>query len=152
MADGGAGLVTPAKKNGLPRWLKVAVIAIAVIVILVLIIVAIPLPLEGSVQPDYRNEQVYAALAANGITDAAVDITASHVLVSAIVPDAADAPKVKYIVWGAVSQLADPPPLIIVEVFMKDGKALGTTQVPVSAVTDYTAGKISLDNLEKAAR
>jgi hypothetical protein len=135
-------------KKGLPRWLKIVGAVIAFIVLVLIIITLIPVPLEGNVQPEFRNEQVYAALAANGITDAAVDVTADRVLVSAVVQDPTNAPKVKYIVYGAISQLDSPPPIIIVEVFDKDNKPAGTSSIQTSAVTDYVNGKITLDQLD----
>lgn len=145
-----AGANTPAApgKEPIPRWLKVAGIIVALVLLVIIVITLIPLPLEGMVRPDSRNGQVYAALAANGIPDAAVDMTKDRLLVSARVTNAADAPKVKYIVWGAASQVANPPPVIIVEVFSVDTPA-GTNRVETASVQDYVAGKITLDELEK---
>jgi hypothetical protein len=143
-------LPVPGEKKGLPRWAPVIGGFALLIVLAIVIISVIPLPLEGNVKPDIRNEQVYAALAGNGITDAAVDVTGGQVLVSAVMPDTADAVKVKYIVYGAVSQINDPPPVIIVEVFGTDNRLIGTSRVQTSVVHDYVNGKITLEDLDKS--
>lgn len=145
----GAGTAAP-QKRPLPKWALVIGAIILLVIIAILVVILVPVPLEGNITPDSRNEQVYSALAGNGITDAAVDFGTGGVLVSASVPDAVYAPAVKYIVYGAVSQVSDPPPQVTVEVSGPDYGLLETSTIQTQAVLDYADGKLTFDELEKS--
>ena len=145
----GADMAAPEKRT-VPKWALAIGAIVALVIIAVLVIMIIPVPLEGNVSPDSRSGQVYSALAGNGITDAAVDFGTGGVLVSASVPDAVYAPAVKYIVYGAVSQVSDPPPQITVEVFGPDYGLLETSTIQTQAVLDYADGKITIGELENS--
>ena len=133
-------------------WLKVAAVIAVLVAIGVVAVSLAPVPLEGNINVDPRNEQVYAALAANNIEDAAVDVTDERVLVSLAAPDGIDAAKIKYIVYGAASQIDPAPPLIIVEVFDQKGNLMEASQIQTVAVIRYMADEISFQELEKSVQ
>lgn len=139
-------------KKGIPKWAKILAVFFAIILLAFIVVSLIPVPLEGNINVDPRNEQIYSALAANNITDAAIDVTTDRVLVSATVPGDIDATTVKYIVFGAASQIRDPPPIIIVEVFDQDRKLIETSNIGISTVQKYLTGDIGLDELEKSIK
>ena len=129
-------------------WLKVVAVVIVLVATGVVAVSLAPVPLEGDVSVDPRNEQVYAALAANNIEDAAVDVTDERVLVSLAAPDGIDAAQIRYIVFGAASQIDPVPPLIIVEVFDQKGNLMEASQIQTVAVLRYMANEISFQELE----
>jgi hypothetical protein len=123
----------------------VAVLAI----IAVLAITFAPLPVvEGDVKADARNDKVYAALAANGITDAAVDVTSERVLVTVQAPDNVDAYQIKYVAFGAAAALENAPPLVVVEVF-RGSQLLEAAQVRTDLVVKFLSDGMSFEDFEK---